>query len=131
MTFYIGSVSFDNPLFWPDRDDSLILRYESRTRGGSIITITPESDDDAPTTAKWLFEWISWSDVQALKALQASGATVSACPEGGTTYSVRLMAKNGVTNVKHAAWGDEAPKRDLLGKPTDLYNGEINVWIVG
>lgn len=129
-TCYIGSVTFTYPLKWIGKGDVVVLGSDTRTRSGNLVMLRGVASQQY-VEVKLLFEWATYSQVTALKQLWKSGATVAADIEAsGTTVNLTFAAKNGVANVKHAAWGDDSVHHDVQGQATDIYNGELNVIII-
>jgi len=131
MSAYIGSVVFDYPLQWLDKGAPRVLGSDTVTRSGNVVMLRGESTSQDELPAKLRFEWTPWSDVETLYSYWSAGSTYSADFEDtGDTVTIRFAAKDGVANVKHQAYGDAVVHAHVEGHETDLYTGELNVFII-
>lgn len=127
----IGSLIFDYPLVWLDRAKPRVLASDTPTRGGEVIFTTGANTSQSARPATLKYEWIPWDDVETLYAMAATRATYSMNPEGvtGDDYTIRF-AEDGVSLPKHQT-NNDVPQKTVDGYDTDLYTGEIQVYIVG
>lgn len=133
MAAYIGAVTFPYPLKWINKARPVVLGSDTRTRAGDIVSIEVDSADITQDRSVTLaFEWVPWTTVEALYSMWMAGGTYTLDPEDtGDTYTVRFQRKNGVTVPVSTAFGQDVVKAQLDGEETDLYDGELNLIIVG
>jgi hypothetical protein len=131
---YIGNARFNYPLRWKSKATSSVkIGSDIRTLDGSLIMIrcAPATHPAAPVEVCLTFSWESYDTVNALDTMWKSGQEYTADFEGdGHQFRFVFAAENGVTAVKSTAFGDEAVAAQLKGWATDLWDGEVNLFIV-
>jgi len=133
MSVYIGATTFRYSLKWPEKDKPTVVGMDFPVRDGDVVSVTPTNVSQGGVVAKLYFKWERRSTVEALFNMWKLRTTYTMKPEDNdaSTYTIRFMAVGGVTNVKHSAFNEDAPVADVVSTSLDLWDGEINVIIVG
>ena len=128
---YIGSITLEYPLLWLRRRPK-VLGADTMCRDGSVVSVRAASVSQTERFAKLRAQWITFSQLETLRAMAATANTYSMQPEyASTAYSFRFAAENGVSDEKHEEWGEDANPDEVSGYPTDIWSCTLNVIIVG
>jgi hypothetical protein len=133
MAVYIGATTFRYSLKWVLKGQPTVVGADFHVRDGDVVSVTPTNVSQNAVAATLKFKQERRATVEALFNMWKLRTTYTMKPEDNdaTTYTIRFMADNGVTNVRHSAFDDDAPIADVVSTSLDLWDGEINVLIVG
>jgi len=124
MNFVIGSVVFDRPLVWPNREDWPELgQSRERTVGGGQVVFTGPLAGGRPIVieARRRRCWVTQSQVDALKAMARQAGATFTFEFGLEAFDIEFDHSDGPAVRMTAA----VPRTEPAG--TDIYFGTIHM----
>jgi len=105
-----------------DRGKPVVIGADVRCVSGKVVS-TRVSSATQDREVNYRFQWATWAEVTTLYTAMQNGTSVS------TGYESIIIAVDGITNVKHQAFGDEFDPADFPGYDTDLWTGNIKGYV--
>lgn len=102
-----------------NRNEPVVLGSDIRCISGAVVS-TRFASVTQEYEVEYRFHWATWTEVETL--LNAWKNATAVTIQG---QSVLLNAENGVSNVRHEAWGDDVDPANVASYRTDLWTGEL------
>lgn len=132
MSVYIGSLQFDHDLIWT-RPQPNTVGSDKEARDGSWVMVRVVSPSQTERKAILKYQWETWETYEALALMARTGGVYTMKPENdvSTTYQIVFAADNPCPKPQHSVMEEEVSPGVVIDEETDLWDGIINVFVIG